>query len=84
VQFLPAFVLPQFLVCGLLVPRDQLPTALERLSDVLPLSYAVDAMRTISTQPAGTGDVLRDLTIVLAFAVVALAAGAATLRRRTP
>jgi ABC-2 type transport system permease protein len=84
VQFLPAFVLPQFLLCGLLVPRDQLPTALERLSDVLPLSYAVDAMRTITTQSAGTGDVLRDLTIVLAFAVVALAAGAATLRRRTP
>ena len=84
VQFLPAFVLPQFLVCGLLVPRDELPTALERLSDVMPLSYAVDAMRTISTQPAGTGDVLRDLTVVLAFAVAALAAGAATLRRRTP
>jgi ABC-2 type transport system permease protein len=84
VQFLPAFILPQFLVCGLLVSRDQLPTALERLSDVMPLSYAVDAMRTISTQPAGTGDVLRDLAVVLAFAVAALAAGAATLRRRTP
>ncbi len=83
VQFLPAFVLPQFLVCGLLVPRDQLPTVLERLSDVLPLSYAVDAMRTIATQPSGTADVLGDLAIVLAFAVVALAAGAATLRRRT-
>ncbi len=83
VQFLPAFVLPQFLVCGLLVPRDQLPTVLERLSDVMPLSYAVDAMRTIATQPAGTADVLGDLAIVVAFAVVALAAGAATLRRRT-
>ena len=83
VQFLPAFVLPQFLVCGLLVPRDQLPTALERLSDVMPLSYAVDAMRTISTQSGGTGDVVRDLAVVLGFAVAALAAGAATLRRRT-
>jgi ABC-2 type transport system permease protein len=84
VQFLPAFVLPQFLVCGLLVPRDELPTALERLSDVLPLSYAVDAMRSIATQASGTGDVVRDLVIVLAFAVAALAGGAATLRRRTP
>ncbi|HYY12349.1 MAG TPA: ABC transporter permease [Kineosporiaceae bacterium] len=84
VQFLPAFVLPQFLLCGLLVPRDQLPTALHRLSDVLPLSYAVDAMRTISTSSGATGDVLRDLGVVLAFAVAALAAGAATLRRRTP
>jgi ABC-2 type transport system permease protein len=84
VQFLPAFVLPQFLVCGLLVPRDTLPTVLQRISDVLPLSYAVDAMRTISTQAAGTADVVRDLVVVLAFAVAALAAGAATLRRRTP
>ena len=84
VQFLPAFVLPQFLVCGLLVPREALPTVLERVSDVLPLSYAVDAMRTISTQATGTTDVVRDLVVVLAFAVAALAAGAATLRRRTP
>jgi ABC-2 type transport system permease protein len=84
VQFLPAFVLPQFLVCGLLVPRDALPTVLERISDVLPLSYAVDAMRTISSQAGGTSDVLRDILVVLAFAVAALAAGAATLRRRTP
>jgi ABC-2 type transport system permease protein len=84
VQFLPAFVLPQFLVCGLLVPRDALPIVLERISDVLPLSYAVDAMRTISTQASGTSDVLRDVLVVLAFAVAALAGGAATLRRRTP
>jgi len=84
VQFLPAFILPQFLVCGLLVPRDQLPTALEKLSDVMPLSYAVDAMRTITSDAGGTADVVRDLAVVLGFAVVALAAGAATLRRRTP
>jgi ABC-2 type transport system permease protein len=84
VQFLPAFVLPQFLLCGLLVPRDALPTALKYVSDVLPLSYAVDAMRTISIDPDGTPDVLRDVAIVLAFVVVLIAAGAATLRRRTP
>jgi ABC-2 type transport system permease protein len=84
VQFLPAFVLPQFLLCGLLVARDSLPDVLRWISNVLPLSYAVDAMRTITTDAAGTGDVLRDLAIVLAFVVAALAAGAGTLRRRTP
>jgi ABC-2 type transport system permease protein len=84
VQFLPAFVLPQFLLCGLLVPREQLPAGLEALSNVLPLSYAVDAMRTIATEAHGAADVLQDVVIVLAFAVAALAAGAATLRRRTP
>ncbi len=84
VQFLPAFVLPQFLLCGLLVARDQLPTVLRYASDVMPLSYAVDAMRTITTQADATGDVLQDVGIVLAFVVALIAAGAATLRRRTP
>jgi len=83
VQFLPAFVLPQFLLCGLLVARDRLPDVLHWISDVMPLSYAVDAMRTITSDPAGGADIARDLGVVLAFVVVLLAAGAATLRRRT-
>jgi ABC-2 type transport system permease protein len=83
VQFMPAFVLPQFLLCGLLVPRDSLPPFLKALSDLLPLSYATDAMRTISTQVAGNGDVTQDVVIVLGFALAAVALGSATLRRRT-
>jgi len=84
VQFLPAFVLPQFLLCGLLVPRDGLPDVLHWVSDVLPLSYAVDAMHSIAVDPNGTGDVLADVGIVLGFVVVLIGLGAATLRRRTP
>lgn len=84
IQFLPAFVLPQFLLCGLLVPRDTLPTVLRYVSDVLPLSYAVDAMRTITTDANGTSDVLGDIGIVIGFVVLLIALGAATLRRRTP
>jgi ABC-2 type transport system permease protein len=84
VQFMPALVLPQFFLCGLLVARDQLPDVLRWLSDVLPLSYAVDAMSSISTSTDVTGDVVRDLLIVVAFIVVAVGAGAGTLRRRTP
>jgi ABC-2 type transport system permease protein len=81
VQFLPAVVLPQFLLCGLLVPRDALPDVLAAVSDVLPLSYAVDAMLEVaaSAEPA----VAVDLAVVAALAVAALALGAATLRRRT-
>jgi ABC-2 type transport system permease protein len=84
VQFMPAFVLPQFLLCGLLVPRDDLPTALRVVSDVLPLSYAVDAMRTITTSTEPGADVARDVLIVLGFVVTAIILAAATLRRRTP
>jgi len=84
VQFMPAFVFPQFLLCGLLVPRDALPRALELISDVLPLSYAVDAMRTVTAQVDATAQVGRDVGIVAAFAVAAIALGSLTLRRRTP
>jgi ABC-2 type transport system permease protein len=84
VQFLPAFVLPQFLLCGLLVPREELPAALEAVSDVLPLSYAVDGMRTLAAASDATGDVLQDVVIVLGYVLAAVLLGAATLRRRTP
>ena len=82
VQFMPALVIPQILLCGLFVPREDLPPFLEAVSNVLPLSYAVDAMQTL-TQTADTADVWVDLLIVACFAVGGLALGAATLRRRT-
>jgi ABC-2 type transport system permease protein len=83
VQFMPLFVIPQILLCGLFVPRGSMPGFLHGVSDVLPLSYATDAMQTLVSTSA-TGDVWRDLGVVLAFAAAALGLGAATLRRRTP
>jgi ABC-2 type transport system permease protein len=88
VQFMPLIVIPQILLCGLFIPRDQMPTVLHAISDVLPLSYAVDAMssvsRATSTGFAGVDSgVWGDLAVVLGFTLAALALGAATLRRRT-
>jgi ABC-2 type transport system permease protein len=82
VQFMPLVVIPQLLLCGLFVPRSQLPPALEKASDVLPLSYAVDAMQHLTTS-AATGEVWADLAVVAGFGLGCLALGAATLRRRT-
>ena len=89
VQFMPLVVFPQLLLCGLFLPRDQLPPVLELVSNVLPLSYAVDAMTSVATT---TGDALGgvdaqvwwDLLVVVGFAAAGLVLGAATLRRRTP
>ena len=88
VQFMPAVVMPQILLCGLFLPREQLPSVLELASDVLPLSYAVDAMNTVaaggSADLAGVdASVWLDLAVILGFVAVALVLGAATLRRRT-
>lgn len=82
VQFMPALIVPQIFLCGLLVPRDQLPGVLEALSNLLPLSYAVSAMNSLSMS-ADSGNVGRDIAVVLAFIVVFIVLGAATLRRRT-
>jgi ABC-2 type transport system permease protein len=83
VQFMPLIVIPQILLCGLFVPRDSLPDFLRVVSNLLPLSYATDAMQTLVTTSA-TAEVWQDLGVVAAFAVAALGLGAATLRRRTP
>jgi ABC-2 type transport system permease protein len=84
VQFMPAFVLPQVLLCGLVVARDQMTDVLRWASDVLPLSYAVDAMQQITTGAAWSGPVIRDIVVIVGFTCCALAGGALTLRRRTP
>jgi ABC-2 type transport system permease protein len=84
VQLMPAVVLPQFFLCGLLVPRDDLPRGLRELSDVLPLSYAVDAMRTVTVEPGAPASVWGDLAVLAGFVVGAIVLASLTLRRRTP
>ncbi|GAA2424686.1 ABC transporter permease [Actinomadura vinacea] len=83
VQFMPAFVLPQTLLCGLLVPREQMASWLEAISDVLPLSYAVDGMRRVTVETGFSGALALDVAVIAACTLLALLLGAATLRRRT-
>jgi ABC-2 type transport system permease protein len=65
-----------------------MPTVLGTISDYLPLSYAVDAMTTVSTTTSDAfggvdSSVWSDLAVITGFALASLALGAATLRRRT-
>jgi ABC-2 type transport system permease protein len=84
VQFLPAFLLPQLFLCGLMVPRDRMARALEIISDYLPMTYAYDALHRV----AATGDYNRwlalDVGVLVGVMLLGLGLGAATLRRRTP
>ncbi len=84
VQFLPVVVVPQILLCGLFVPREQMAGWLEGISNALPLSYAVDALIQVGQSVDATTAMWRDLVIVAGAAVIALILAAATLRRRTP
>lgn len=80
VQFMPAFVLPQLLLCGLVVPVGALPVGLRQIADVLPMTAAVQATTPLHTNLYYVGQ----FSIVLGYVLVALVVGASTLRRRTP
>jgi ABC-2 type transport system permease protein len=84
VQFLPAFILPQLLLCGLFSPRDQMAEWLEAISYALPLTYAYDALALVARGAELGGMFARDVGVVSGVTLLALALGAATLRRRTP
>lgn len=83
VQFMPAFVLPQLLLCGLLMPVNKLPDVLEIAAQALPLTYAVEALQIVASKISLTSEFFQDIAVVISFAVVAVFLAAATLRRRT-
>lgn len=84
VQFMPVVIAPQLLLCGIIVPRDVLPDWLQWISNVLPASYALEALQQVGAYAEPTFIAVRDIAVVVGFAVVALCLAAATLRRRTP
>ncbi|WP_232000619.1 ABC transporter permease [Mycobacterium kyorinense] len=83
VQFIPLVMVPQLLLAGIIVPRALMATWLEWISNVMPASYALEALQQVGTHPELTGVAVRDILVVLGFALAALCLAAATLRRRT-
>ncbi len=83
VQFMPALIFPQFLICGILMPLDQMPALLEAIAYWLPLTYAVDALQAVAQNVDITSDMTRDIWTVAAFVVGAVVLGALSLRRQT-
>ncbi len=82
VQFLPAFIFPQLLVCGLFVARSEMAKVLQWFADIMPLTYSVDAMKQVTVSSSWTGTLTRDLIVVACFAIAALILGSATIRRQ--
>ncbi len=83
VQLLPIVVIPQILLCGLFVARADMVDWLRYVSNVLPLSYAVEALQQVGAYADPTAALWRDLAVVAGCVILALTLAAATLRRRT-
>lgn len=82
VQMVLPIIMPQVLLCGLFVARDNMATLLRWLSDVFPITYSVDAMKQVAVHANWTADLTRDLIIIGGCGVLALILGAATIRRQ--
>ena len=83
VQFMPAFIFPQLLLCGLLVARDSMADWLRWLSDVFPLTYAVEAVKELAAHVDATDTLHKDLLILGCWVAGALVLASLTLRRKT-
>jgi ABC-2 type transport system permease protein len=83
VQFIPLVVAPQLLLSGVIVPVTSEPGWLQVVSNVLPLTYAVNGLRDVMLKGADLGwaGVRLDAAVVAGFCVLAVAGATATLRR---
>ncbi|MCH7801620.1 MAG: ABC transporter permease [Chloroflexi bacterium] len=81
VQFIPIVLAPQIFLSGVIVPTDQMPAVMEAISVVLPLTYAVEALRGIMVMGQSLSDVWTDLVVLAGFGVGLLIAAVITLRR---
>jgi ABC-2 type transport system permease protein len=83
VQFMPVVVVPQILLCGLFVARERMNEALEAVSNVLPLTFSVDALQEIATNSEPTDQLWMDAGVIVAIVLAVLVLASLTLRRRT-
>ena len=81
VQFIPIVLAPQIFLSGVIIPVEQMPTLFEWFSVVLPLTYAVDALREIMLRGSGLAELWPNLAALGGFSLGLLAAAVGTLRR---
>jgi ABC-2 type transport system permease protein len=83
IQFIPIVIVPQFLLSGVLFPVGTLPAVLQPLVAVMPLGYAVDALRRVFIAGAdlASSALLVDLAVLAIVAVLFAVIASLTIRR---
>jgi len=83
VQFIPIVIVPQGLLGGIFWPIDRLPDVLNWIAHVLPVTYAVDALREVMLKGAdlGSATVQTDLLVLAGIAIVFVVLASLTIKR---
>ena len=83
IQFIPLVLAPQFLLSGVLFPVASLPAVLQPLVALMPLRYAVDALREIFIRGAdiSSAAVQLDMAVLAGIALFFAVIASLTIRR---
>ena len=81
IQFYPLIVLPGFLLSGVFWPIEAMPYWLRPVSYMVPVTYAVNGLRSVLLRGWGITDIWVELAMLLAFAIVFQFLAVITLRK---
>jgi ABC-2 type transport system permease protein len=82
IQFLPLILFPSILLSGVFWPLEAVPPVLRPISYFIPLTYAVDGLRSVMIRGWGVDGIWLPLAVLVAFAVVMLLLSTWALKRR--
>ncbi len=82
IQFLPLILFPSILLSGVFWPLEAVPVVLRPISYFIPLTYAVDGLRSVMIRGWGFEGIWLQLLVLLSFAVVMLLLSTWALKRR--
>jgi len=82
IQFMPIILFPQILLSGVFWPIEAVPDLLRPVSYCLPLTYAVEGLRSVMIRGWGVGEVWLQLAVLVAFAAVMLLLSTYGLKKR--
>lgn len=80
-QLLFMFQFPMLFLSGVFFPIQMMPNIMQKIAHVIPLTYAITALRKVMVLGAGVGAVKNELLILLIFGIITLAIAVPTFKK---
>jgi ABC-2 type transport system permease protein len=81
IQLVPLIFVPTILLSGVLVSTDVLPWFLHPISRIIPVTYAIDALRNIMLRGLGIREILGDLLAISIFVFLSMTISTLTMKK---